>query len=428
MTDNARKFYIFAILMMLLAANAFAQKASPTPRQEMLLNGLKVYVFDKSPEKLVTIKIRVHNGAAFDPQDKAGVMKLLADSIFSTDAARDYFAEEFGGGLNIAVTYDHIDITATGTPDNFLSMLELLAQSITAPDTEAETVARLKSAQLERVQGLETDASYNADRAVAEALFGTFPYGRAVEGTETSLAKIDRADLIFARQRLFSADNASVAIKGGGIDPSLAMRAARRYFGAWLKADQKFPSTFKQPDEPAAKIQVMPALTDDTGELRFAARGASRAGKDFAASEIAAMVFDKRIKETAGSRAFARSDAHFLPGSVVLGVSNWAPGDAVRTDEEASALLKSVIEPAVTQAEFDAAKKEFLAKYTSRDVLDAWLDVDTYKLRSTKDETAAFDKIALKDVQAFADELKTRSFAKILLASPIQVEKPSAQN
>src|SRR5690606_38411511 len=157
MTDIARRSYIFIILATLLAANAFAQKASPTPRQETLLNGLKVYVFDRSPEKLVTIKIRVHNGAAFDPQDKEGVMSLLAESIFSTDAARDYFTEEFGGSLKIDCTYDHIEVTATGTPENFLSMLELLADSITAPDTEKETVARLKAEQLERVRELERD-------------------------------------------------------------------------------------------------------------------------------------------------------------------------------------------------------------------------------------------------------------------------------
>ncbi len=433
MTDNARKLYIFAILIMLLAANAFAQKAA-TPRQEVLLNGLKVYVFDRSPEELVTVKIRVHNGAAFDPRDKPGVMRLLAESIFSTDAARDYFAEEFGGSLDIDVTYDHIDVTAKGTPDKFLSMLELLAQSITAPDTEAETVARLKADQLERIKGFESDPQYNGDRAAAEALFGIFPYGRAVEGTEASLAKIDRADLIFARQRLFSADNASVAIAGGGVKPSLAIRAARRYFGAWLKADEKFPSTFKQPDEPVAELQVIAALTDDTRELRFAVRGASRAGKDFAPAEIAALVYNKRMKDKAGSGAFARSDAHFLPGSVVFGVRNWAPNDAVRSSDEASALLKSVIEPAISQAEFDAAKKDFLAKYNGRDLLDAWLDVDTYKLRSVKDEAAAFDKTSLKDVQAFADELKTRSFAKVLLATPIPTEKeetpetPAAQN
>jgi predicted Zn-dependent peptidase len=431
MTDTARKLYIFVILATLFAANVFAQTASPTPRQEKLLNGLKIYIFDRSPEKLVTIKIRVHNGSAFDPQEKDGVMKLLADSIFSTDVARQYFADEFGGSLDIACTYDYIEVTAKGTPDKFLSMLELLADSITAPDTEEETVARLKADQLDRIKMLENDASYSADHDVAEALFGTFPYGRAIDGTESSLAKLDRADLIFARQRLFSADNASVAIEGGGIDASLAVRAARRYFGAWLKADKKFPSTFKQPDEPEAKLQVRPANTDDTSELRFAVRGASRAGKEFAASEIAALIYDKRFKAKAGSGAFARNETHFLPGSVVFGIHDWQPENTARLDAETSALLQSVIDPAITQAEFDSAKKEFIAKYAGRDRLGAWLDVDTYKPRPIKDENAAFEKTALKDVQAFADGLKTRSFVKVLLASPIQAapkETPAADN
>ena len=30
----------------------------------------------------VTVKVRVHSGSAFDPQQKEGVMRLLADNIF----------------------------------------------------------------------------------------------------------------------------------------------------------------------------------------------------------------------------------------------------------------------------------------------------------------------------------------------------------
>src|SRR5690606_9228109 len=160
-------------------------------------------------------------------------------------------------------------------------------------------------------------------------------------------------------------------------------------------------------------------------------RGASRGGKDIAAAAIAAIVFDKRMKDKAGTGAFVRNDPHFLPGSIVFGVSGWRPDDVAKPDAEALALLVGVAEPAITQAEFDAAKKEFLATYAARDRLSAWLDIDTYKLPSIKDEAAAFEKTSLKDVQAFASELKTRGFAKILLASPIPAdseETPATQN
>ncbi len=434
MNKFAGKLILFTIIFAAAAVTAFPQvAASPTPRQEKLLNGLKLYIFSDPSAKLVTVKIRVHNGSAFDPQDKEGVMKLLGEAIFSTDTARGFFADELGGDLSIESNYDYIEVTASSTPDKFLSMFELLADSITAPDTEKESVARLKKSLLEEIEKREKDPVYKADRAIDEALYGSFPYGRAQIGTEESLAKLDWADLIFARERLFSADNASVAISGN-VNSDLAMRGARRFFGAWLKADKKSPSTFKQAEVPETKMSMQVSPVENTSEFRMAVRGSARGDSDYLASQVATIILDKRFKEKEGNKAYVKEESNFLPGAIVFGIHDWHLGK-IKKSEGAIALpavdhKKELIEPKITQAEFDSAKKAFLDDFLSRDVLDAWLDVDTYKLKPIKDETASANKLTLADVQKYFDKLNTRPFAKVLLfANPAaDDEVPPTQN
>jgi len=426
MNKTIGKLALFSIILATSASAVFSQTSAP--RQEKLLNGLKLYIFNNSPEKLVTVKIRVHNGSAFDPQQKEGVMKLLGEAIFSTDTARNYFSEELGGGLSIESNYDYIEVTASSTPDKFLSMLQLLADSITAPDTEKESVARLKAALLEEIGSREKDPVHMADRAIDEALFGDFPYGRAQLGTKRSLANLDWADLIFAKERLFSADNASVAISGGNLNSDIIMRAARRYFGAWLKADKKFPSTFKQPDEPNTDISIISSPIENTSEFRMAVRGSARSDSDYLASRVAAVILDKRFKEKEGAKAFVKEETNFLPGAFVFGVHDWHLGTIKRIDGHValpvSDHVKDIVEPKVTQAEFDEAKTKFLSSFSTRDPLETWLDVDTYKLKPIKDEAAAANKLSLADVQAYFDKLKSRPYAKILLFG----EEPAQSN
>jgi zinc protease len=204
----------------------------------------------------VSIKIRVHSGAAFDPQGKEGVMRMLAENIFPNNAVREFFTDDLGGSLEVVTNYDFIQINATAKPEEFLNLLETLANAVARPTIDKETTLRLRALQIEKVREMEKNPVYVADLAVAKGLFGTFPYGRPIDGSVESIQKIDFADLIFAKDRFFTADNATVTITGN-FKPDLAFRAARRYFGAWAKSDGKVTSTFRQPDEPKAGLPVI---------------------------------------------------------------------------------------------------------------------------------------------------------------------------
>ncbi|HNQ16317.1 MAG TPA: insulinase family protein, partial [Pyrinomonadaceae bacterium] len=233
-----------AVMVSLIAAAslaAFGQIAqSSTPREDRLLNGLRLLVWSDARSPKVTVKTRIHSGAAFDPLGKEGTMKLLSDIIFPGGTTRDYFRDDLGGDLKVTCTHDYIEIDASGDADKFLQIVETLSQALTNPLIDKETTGRVKSPQLQLLAGLEKDPKYVANAAAAKRLFGSYPYGRPLQGTTESVSAIDFADVLFAKQRFFTADNATIAIVGN-VKSDFAFRVVKRLFGGWLKADKKIP-------------------------------------------------------------------------------------------------------------------------------------------------------------------------------------------
>jgi zinc protease len=381
---------------------------------------------DRAADK-VSLRLRIHAGASFDPQEKEGVMQLLADSFFPTADARDFFRDELGGSLEVVSNYDYIQINASSRPADFVSLIENVSQAISNSDIDKEATASLKAALQQKVGEMEKDPAYVADRAVAKRLFGTFPYGRPALGSVQSIEKIDFADLRFAKDRLLTADNASLAISGN-VDPATALRAARRYFGSWLKSDKKAPSTFRQPDPPAKGVFVADSPSANSSELRLAARGVARSDPDYFASVVLQRVLAKRIEKREGAKAFARSSAHVLPGSYVLGVSDWNVGKLRReggvvavpvTDMYQEEYLKAPIAP----AEFETAHRESLAEFQAANPADLWLDADTFKLPDAANQSSLAAGVRITDVQRVLERLQKEPFAYVLVyAAPSATE------
>jgi predicted Zn-dependent peptidase len=420
------KFSALFLLATLTAFAGFAQSTNfPVPRQEKLLNGLKVLMWNDSKAEKISLKIRVHSGSSFDPQGREGVMQMLADNIFPNESLREFFTDDLGGSLEITTTHDYVQINATAKPDEFITMLETLANAVIKPTIDKETTAKLRASRLERLKELEKNPAFVADRAVAQRLLGTFPYGRPVSGTTESLQKIEYADLIFAKDRFFTADNATVAVTGN-IKPELAFRAVRRYFGAWTKSDGKIRSTFRQPDEPDTKTFEITAFTSGNPEIRFALRGLARNDADFAASKILTAILKTRLEKLgAQENAFnfaVRQDEHILPGLLILGYSTQRKSTAPNVNEaKAVKSTGSLFNPAllfskpVSSEEFSKAKNETLVEISAKNQADWWLDADTFRLNSVSEEMKNFNQVALADVQRVAEKLSKNPIVSVII-------------
>ena len=413
---------LIVLILFSLVAPAIFSQTLPAPKQEKLLNGLRVLMWPDAKASNTSIKVRIHAGSAFDPQGKEGVMQLLADNIFPNEAAREFFVEDLAGGLDVVSNYDYIEINASSKPDSFLTMLETISNAVANPTIDKETTARLRTGLSAKVAALEADPKYVADMAAAQRLLGTFPYGRPEDGSTGSLQTIVFADLVDAKSRFLTADNATITVSGN-FDRDLGFRAIRRYFGAWLKSDRKVPSAFRQPDEPPTSVLNLVSPVPNAAAIRFATRGVARKDKEFPASILFTSILETRLKARVpvihSKDLFVRNSVHTLPGIITIGFA--ADKDDVGKANgkiEASDLIGKALSDPITEAEFQIAKSQFQAIWAKRDAPATWLDVDTYKLVNAETDYRLADSVTINDVSAFAEKLRKQPFVVVVLNTP----------
>lgn len=429
MTYLSKKLIRTAVIVSVFAAGALAAHGqiaqTSAPREDRLLNGLRLLVWSDPKSAKVSIKTRIHSGSAFDPLGKEGTMKLLSDIIFPGDTTREYFRDDLGGDLKVTCTYDYIEIDASGDADKFLQIVETLSQALTNPVIDKETTGRVKSPQLALLAELEKNPNYVANAAAAKRLFGSYPYGRPMQGTTASVSAIDFADVLFAKQRFFTADNATVAIVGN-VKSDFAFRAVKRLFGGWLKADKKIPATFAAPEPASAQLQILDTAVPSTSEFRMAVRGVARKDKNYFAHEILERILARRLKSRDGNSAMSANESHLLSGMMIFGASSWNGSEIKRNGSDISLpadinnyqdhFLKSDI----NNDEFNTARAEVVGDYSKQGVDDLWLDAETYRLTSAKDDLAAVQAVTLADIQKSLERLRSETFVRVLVVTAEQ--------
>lgn len=391
-------FALCALLLLTPAAQMRAQSAAPAD-EARLLNGLRIVIVNRPGEPKIWMKLRVHSAAAFDLAGREGMTQLLSDALFPDPTTRQYITEELGGQLDVRTTYDSVDVTVSGDSDKFDRLVELLRNAFLQMRLTPDEVKRLKEARLKEARESGSPA-LAADRAAAARLYGAHPYGRTITGTAESLARIERADLMLARERFHNPNNATLVIVGN-VERTRAMRVLRQYLGAWRKGDAIAPSTFRQPDAPDARALIIDAPGAGGAEVRIALRGLARTERDRVAAALLARVARERW-QTALSAASAENaasvnavhDAHALGGVFRLSASVPA-ASAGAAIESARAVLLALAGSQVSAAELDKAKRDLAAAAATRNrptpdqtFADHLLDSATFKFDAAQDARA----------------------------------------
>jgi predicted Zn-dependent peptidase len=422
------RFYSIRGLFLLLFLNVSAIisvaqiPTFPAPREEQLLNQMRLLVWQENTSQQVTVRLRIHSGAAFDQQGKEGTMQLLADILFPNESIKEFFVEDLNGKLEVVCNYDYIQINATGNADKFLQIMETLATAVSNPQINRENTAKVKPALMVKVAELEKNPAYIADQAIRKRLFGTFPYGRPQLGSSENLAKIDFADILFAQERFLTADNATLAINGN-VKSDFALKATKRLFGGWLKSDKKTPSTFAMPEAPQKGLQIVDSTAQNTSEIRFAMRGLARNDKDYYTLQILENILQNRLQMREGKKAFVQENTNFLPGFIVFGVSDWNLGNIKREGNMISLPVgidtyqDYFLQDAIKPEEFESAKKSLSDYFSTLNIQDYWLDSHTFKFVSIKKDMEFAQNVIQTDVQKLLEKFQKQPVASVLLIS-----------
>jgi predicted Zn-dependent peptidase len=418
---------VSVLCLLLLAPFAAAQTANQ-PQREQLLNGLHLLLWEQPGSSEVLLKLRINSGAAFDLAGKSGQMALLGDLLFPDSDTAEFFTED-GGKLEVVVNYDSTTITMIGKAAEFEPMVEVLRNALLATQLTPEVVARVREARIKTLKDAAVAPSIVADRAIAARLFGDFPYGRVMGGTPEDLARVDRADLMLARERFLNSNNATLAI-AGGVTRARALRTLRQLLGPWRKSENIVPTTFRKPETPDTRTLIV-NVPGPAAEVRLAVRGVSRTDPDYFPARVLAKLAEQRWQgltpELVKRPVFARSESYALPGAFVMGatVEAQTAADALAN---ARKVMDSLMTTPATAAELERAKTEAVGEIsvplTKPEALpDPWLDVDTYHLPSVQDSVALMRSVTAQDVQRVANRLfKNATIASVIAGDTLPLK------
>jgi predicted Zn-dependent peptidase len=391
-----------ALLVLGCVPRAHAQTAQ-TPEREQLLNGLTILYGKRAGDPNILLKLRIRSGAAFDLAGKAGSMSLLADAMFPESTTQEYVAEQLGGRLEVQTTYDSIDVTISGKSSELERMIELLRNAVLNVNLSAESVASLRDARIKQLAEKFSNAEM-ADRAVAARLFGSYPYGSPARGTPETIAKIERADLMLARERFLNAENATLAVIGG-VEKARVMRALRQLLGPWQKGDRIVPATFRQPGAVDDRVLLIDQPAATNVEIRLAVRGISRSDPDLLAASFLAHLANTRwqaaVPELA-TTSYVRVDSHALSGLFVF-AAKVPPSSAGKAIAAARKVMTTLAESAPSETEMPGIVMSSQGPSAEMLLASAWLDAETYKLSTGSSNEAG--RVRPDDIRRVAARL-----------------------
>jgi zinc protease len=214
----------------------------PPFEQKTLPNGLRVVVIQQHKQPIVSLRMVLVAGKAYEPADKAGLAGATASLLTKGTATRSaqQIAEAIdfvGGSLGASAGTEAGYVNAAVTSDQLDLGFDLLSDVVLHPAVPKEEIERWRKQALNGLQISEGDAGYLAGTAASRLVFGTFPYGRPSSGTSQSLASLTREDLVAFHQSHYIPDRTILAVVGD-VQPADAFARAERAFGAWKSAEE----------------------------------------------------------------------------------------------------------------------------------------------------------------------------------------------
>ncbi len=265
-----------------------------------LPNGARI-VFDAMPQlRTASVGVFLSAGARHEPAERNGLAHFLEHMAFKGAAGRNAreiaeVVEASGAVMNAATDYERTSYFVRCLSADAPAMLDVALSLVFAPDHPPEEIEREKGVVLQEIG----EAADQPDDLVFElaqaASWAGHPLGLPVLGTEKTLKRVTRDDLIGFASDSYSPRRTVVSV-AGGYDRAAIERVARR----WL--EKRPPSNTPPSPAPAASVSGVRAAARDLEQLHLVlARTAPSATSD---DRFAARIFAEVFGGGMASRLF----------------------------------------------------------------------------------------------------------------------------
>jgi predicted Zn-dependent peptidase len=229
----------FAATMLPQAAGAAPLRLPPI-HETRLPNGAQIFLMEKHDVPLVAFQALLRGGSMTDPPGKEGTASIAADLLRKGAGKRDAsaiarYVDGVGGILGSGAAYEAASISGEFPSGEAERMVALLADMLRRPAFPDSEFVKLREQTVEQIRSAK-DNPYNVLQLYGRAYFlRGHPYGRPVDGDESSVARITREDVLAHYRAHYGADRLILAVVGD-FDRATMERRIRAAFGDWGKA------------------------------------------------------------------------------------------------------------------------------------------------------------------------------------------------
>ena len=255
-----------SLIALAACASLFGQLKLPPYTRQALPNGVVVDLMQRSGVPLVDFRIVVKGGLEAEPANHAGLASVTAELLRKGTEKRtaDQFSEELdflGGEFR---TFEPQQSSVTTVSGEFLKKdfdrgLDLMTDAVLHPTFPDAEVRKMVAQRVDEAKAMRDNPQAAIRMYFAAYFFGPeHPYGHPPD--ETTLARIQRQDIVDFHRRIYCGRNITVIVTGD-FDQETAAGKIRQAFGAvpageafeWRKTAQiKAPHNLLLVDKPDA--------------------------------------------------------------------------------------------------------------------------------------------------------------------------------
>lgn len=160
-----------------------------------------------------TVSVNLAGGQLSDPPGKEGLAFLTATMLMRgttkrTQAQLSEDLDTMGSSLGISVGRQSTSVTGDALTRNLTDFESLVAEVLSEPSFPADELARLKRQTIAELRQVRDNDAALAKRFFVRKFYGDHVYGRPLRGTEASLERITRDDVLNFYRDHYTGDGA----------------------------------------------------------------------------------------------------------------------------------------------------------------------------------------------------------------------------
>jgi zinc protease len=430
------------------AMGAPAMVKFPEVKEFTLSNGLKVSLVERNVVPVVNMSLMMDAGYAADQFGLPGLASLTGQML--TEGTKTKTAlqisdlqADLGASVGSRSDLDKTYVSLNALTNNFEASLSLFTDILLNPSFPQKDFDRVKKEQLLSIKQEQAQPVLMGLRILPKLLYGN---GHAYSnpftgsGTEASVNKIVKDDLVKFHQAWFVPNNASLAVVGDITAEALKTKLEKSFAGWKAKEVQK-----KNISEVAMPALPVVYIIDKPGALQsiiFAAE-TSPSAKDADYEPIQMMNKILGGEFTARINMNLREDKHWSYGAFSVNIdakgpgffTGYAPVQTDKTKESVTELLKElsqyVNDKPATEAEFNKVRGNSILQLpgtweTNASVLFSLQDAIKYDrgIGYLKNYPAMLQNLQLDNINKAAKKvIKPQSLTWVIVGDRSKIEK-----